>query len=196
MKISWLALSVILLAQPAMGLDLIVRKRPQKANKPAVTNKKMWWKETPPVDMPTDMIRVLRKYSSFYEKEIPNDYRRSLAFQHEGSWSEMTQWYKLASQKVMRLGDESTRLYYACVELEDVDRAAVRKAADLVLDAANKLLMFIDTAEWGEGLAKPMRGEVRKAHLHAIEGWKQVSVCAHGKQALELKKSGTPILLR
>lgn len=140
-----------------------------------------WWREKPPLARNgAELARVLDRYAGVYDKEIPADYNRALSLQSKATWDRMRQWYKLGSQKVMVLGKEAARLRNACQALDSAERALAGGAAAGALASAKNLLRFIDDAAWGEGLASPMRGEVRKAHLQAIADWEKVAACAAG----------------
>jgi hypothetical protein len=129
------------------------------------------------VEAPAGMTAALADYSKMYEEWIPADYGNALNLQHRMTWTEMTGWYKFASQEVYWLTREARRLNASkCPADPTAAAAAARTAA-----SAKKLLAFIDSSPWGEGLKKPMTGEVRKAQAAAAKDWAKLARRLSGK---------------
>jgi len=133
-----------------------------------------------PVKDAPELKAALATAQGMYDQRLPEDYGNALRLQSRANWNEMTAWYKLASQELMWLGKEAKRLAAACRGLGggagDAGEAAGRTAA-----SAKGFLSFIDRSAWGEGLSKPMLGEVRTAQAAAVKDWERVALCAGRK---------------
>lgn len=133
-----------------------------------------------PVKDAGELAAALATAQGMYDQRLPEDYGSALRLQSRANWNEMTAWYKLASQELLWLGKEAKRLEAACRGLGN-GAGEAREAAGRTAAAAKGFLRFIDKSAWGEGLSKPMLGEVRVAHVAAVKDWERVALCAARK---------------
>lgn len=131
------------------------------------------------VSTPEDLAAALASSGKIYEEWLPADYGNALRLQNKATWTEMTSWYRFASQELLWTAGEARRLNAAYPKCGSSREAAA--AAQRTLASAKKLLRFIDTASWGEGLRKPMTGEMRRAQAGAVKDWEKLARRLSGK---------------
>ena len=134
-----------------------------------------------------ELILDLKTVQKIYLEWVPQDYNRAIGLESRQTWSQMKEWYRLASQEVVLMSSEAGRLNKSCHALGE-KAAPAGAEAQKTLAAARKTLKFIDEAPWGDSLREAVFGTketrdsaARPVHLNAIKEWAKLAKCASGK---------------